>query len=72
MSVVELNAVTGVRQYLGDETFEFQEFFLRHVMILLNDRPTLRARSGSRSGLALRLMKATEPMPLGARLVGLI
>jgi hypothetical protein len=39
MSVVELNAVTGVGQYLGHETLEFQEFFLRHVMFLLNDQP---------------------------------
>jgi hypothetical protein len=36
MSVVELNAVTGVGQYLGYETLEFQEFFLGHVMFLLN------------------------------------
>src|SRR5262249_21049736 len=38
MSVVELNAVTGVRQYLGYETLELQQFFLRHVMFLLNDQ----------------------------------
>jgi len=36
MSVVELNAVTGVGQYLGHETLEFQEFFLRHIMFLLS------------------------------------
>jgi hypothetical protein len=36
MSVVELNAVTSVWQYLGYETLEFQESFLRHVMFLLN------------------------------------
>src|SRR6516225_3398647 len=39
MSVVELNAVTGVRQYLGHETLEFQQFFLGHVMFLLKERP---------------------------------
>jgi hypothetical protein len=38
MSVVEPNAVTGVGQYLGHETLEFQESFLRHVMFLLNYR----------------------------------
>jgi hypothetical protein len=37
MAVIELNAVAGVRQYLKDEALEFQEFFLRHVMIPLND-----------------------------------
>src|SRR5262252_8628801 len=37
-SVVEPNAVTGVGQYLGHETLEFQESFLRHVMFLLNYR----------------------------------
>ena len=36
MSVVELNAVTGVGQYLGHETLEFQQSFLRHVMFPLN------------------------------------
>jgi len=36
MPIVELNAVTGVRQYFGDETIEFQEFFLWHVMFLVN------------------------------------
>ncbi len=39
MSVVELNAITGVGQYLGYETLEFQEFFLWDVMFLLNDGP---------------------------------
>ena len=38
MSVVELNAVTGVWQYLGYETLELQQFFLGHVMFLLNDQ----------------------------------
>ena len=38
MSVVEPNAVTGVGQYLGHETLEFQESVLRHVMFLLNYR----------------------------------
>ncbi len=37
MTVVELNAVTGVRQYLSDEPLEFQEFFLCQVMFPLND-----------------------------------
>jgi hypothetical protein len=43
MSIVELNAVTGVGQYLGDETFELQQFFLGHVMILVKDRVNRRA-----------------------------
>jgi hypothetical protein len=38
MSIVELNAVTGVGQYLGHETLEFQEFFLGHVRFLLNNQ----------------------------------
>jgi hypothetical protein len=38
VTVVELNTVAGVRQYLENETFELQEFFLRHVMILLIGR----------------------------------
>src|SRR5208282_2336972 len=38
MSVVELNAVARVGQYLGNQSLELQEFFLRHVMILLNGR----------------------------------
>ena len=39
MSIVELNAVTGVGQYLGYETLELQQFFLGHVMFLVNDQP---------------------------------
>ncbi len=39
MPVVELNAITGVRQDLGHETLELQELFLCHVMFPLNDRP---------------------------------
>jgi hypothetical protein len=31
-SVVELNTVSGVGQYLGYETFELQQFFFGHVM----------------------------------------
>jgi len=38
MPVVEFNAVSRVRQYLCDEALEFQEFFFRHVMILLDSR----------------------------------
>jgi hypothetical protein len=38
VTVIELNAIAGVRQYLEDEAFELQEFFLRHVMILLIGR----------------------------------
>jgi hypothetical protein len=30
---IELNTIAGVRQYFGDEAFELQEFFLRHVVI---------------------------------------
>ena len=32
MPVVELNAITRVRQYLGHEPLELQKLFLRHVM----------------------------------------
>jgi len=39
MAVVELNAVTGVGQYLGYKTLELQELFLCHVMSLLNELP---------------------------------
>ena len=39
MSVVELNAVTSVWQYLGYETLEFQEIVLRYVMFFLNYKP---------------------------------
>jgi hypothetical protein len=35
MPVIELNAIARIRQYLENETFELQEFFLRHVIILL-------------------------------------
>src|SRR5208282_4602774 len=38
MSVVELNAVARVGQDLGDQSLELQEFFFRHVTILLNGR----------------------------------
>jgi hypothetical protein len=34
MPIVELNAISGVGQYLGYETFELQEFFLWHVKVL--------------------------------------
>ena len=39
VSVIELNAIAGVGQYLSYETLEFQEFFFRQFMILLNDLP---------------------------------
>ena len=52
MSVVELNAVTGVWQYLGYETLELQQFFLGHVMFLLNDqRNAARVARSSRTRL---------------------
>jgi hypothetical protein len=35
MAVVELNAVARVRQNLKNEALELQEFFFRHVTILL-------------------------------------
>src|SRR4029077_14659402 len=35
MSIIEFNAISGVRQNLGDEPLKFQQFFFRHVMILL-------------------------------------
>jgi hypothetical protein len=37
MSIVELNAITGVGQYLGYETFELQQFFFGHTMFLVSD-----------------------------------
>jgi len=40
VAVIELNAVARIRQYLEDEAFEFQQFFLGHVTIPLNDRPS--------------------------------
>jgi len=39
MTIVELNAIAGIGQYLEDEALELQEFFLRHVMILPIGRP---------------------------------
>jgi hypothetical protein len=48
MAVVELNAVTRVGQYLGDETLELQKFFLGHVMILLNEPPAGRRAEQNR------------------------
>jgi hypothetical protein len=39
VSVIELNAVTSVGQYLGYQTLELQQFFLGHVMFLVNDQP---------------------------------
>ena len=39
MTVVELNAITAVRQYFVYETLELQQFFLGQVMFLVNDRP---------------------------------
>src|SRR6516225_6629485 len=36
MSVVELHAVTSVRQNLGYETLEFQQSFLGHIIFLSN------------------------------------
>jgi hypothetical protein len=39
MTVVELNAVTAVRQYFVHKTLELQQFFLGQVMFLVNDRP---------------------------------
>jgi hypothetical protein len=67
MSVVELNAIAGVRQYLGYATLEFQQFFLGHLMVLLNVQPNP-ARVGvwSRFGRFLLRMKATVSMPRGA------
>ena len=38
MPVVELNAITGVGQYFGYETLEFQQIFLRHLIFLLNQQ----------------------------------
>jgi len=39
MSIVELNAVTGVGQYLGYETLELHQIFLGHATLLVNDQP---------------------------------
>src|ERR1700720_1175738 len=38
MSIIEFNAISGVRQNLGNEPLKFQQFFFRHVTILLNGR----------------------------------
>jgi hypothetical protein len=35
MIVVELNAITAVRQYLSYETLELQQLFLGQIMFLL-------------------------------------
>jgi hypothetical protein len=35
MDIIELNAVSGIRQYLGDQTLEFQQSFFRYVTLLL-------------------------------------
>jgi hypothetical protein len=51
MSVAELNAVTGVGQYLGYETLEFHQIFLGHVTLPLNDQPNA-ARVGRDRALA--------------------
>jgi hypothetical protein len=61
MSVVELNAVTGVGQYLGHETLEFQEFFLRHVMFLLNYQPNF---ARIEHGRARRINAMRRDLPL--------
>jgi hypothetical protein len=45
MPVIELNAVTGVGQYLGDPTFELQQFFLGHVMLLVKGRQPTAVRT---------------------------
>ena len=61
MAIVELHPITGVGQYFGHETFEFQKFFFRQFMILLNDW------SGAADGVRLapggQLTKATDAMP---------
>ena len=45
MSVLELNAVTGVGQYLGYETFEFQQFSFGTLCSFSMTGPIPRARS---------------------------
>jgi hypothetical protein len=45
MSIVKLNAVTRIGQYLGHKTLELQQFFLGHVIFLIKDRPTPNART---------------------------
>jgi hypothetical protein len=37
MPVVELNPITGVRQYLHDQSIELQQFFFCQVMCLVNE-----------------------------------
>ena len=61
MPVVELNAVTGVGQYLGHETLELQEFFLRHVMFLLNYQPNF---ARIEHGRARRINAMRRDLPL--------
>jgi hypothetical protein len=46
---VELHAIAGVGQDLGDEAFELQHFLFRHITILLNGRSRT-ARAGRHRG----------------------
>jgi hypothetical protein len=56
MSIVELNTVSGVGQYLGYQTFELQQFFFGHVMFLVQDRPNaVRAEHGRVSAFLCRV-----------------
>ena len=52
MPGIELNAIARVGQYLGHQAVKLQEFFLCHVMILLDDWPDAerRARLGGSLG----------------------
>ena len=60
MSIVELNAIASIGQDLGDETLEFQEFFLRHVMFLSVTRLMRRALSAVARRPAFALHEGNE------------
>jgi hypothetical protein len=68
MSIVELNTVSDVGQYLGYEIFELRQFFFGHVIFLGKDHPNTARGPRSRSGLSLPRMKATASIPRGTSL----
>jgi hypothetical protein len=50
MAIIELHAIAGIGQYLGNETFEFQKFFFRQVTIPLNGLPDAASAKRRRDG----------------------
>jgi hypothetical protein len=53
VSVIELNAITGIGQNFCYETLEFQKFFFCHVIFLLNGRPNVAVVTGGRAPIEL-------------------